>query len=287
VVAKANRKRSYDLIVEEFAPPCSSLGIDAWSNLPTCANVQWLFAAEKAREYRLPGWTLETVERWSVRRYAHITAVSNDLADQIRTINPRADIEVNGLGVAPPDLGAPISPISRSSVFLGRLDIAHKGLDLLLEALAVLPSGFTDLTIVGEGRGRTRIEQQVKRMNIGDQVHLVGDVRGDDKWRLLAGAQLVVMSSRRETFGLSALEAMAVGRPVLAFDIPCLRNVVTSERGVLVEPFKIEAFADAWARLLNEPDECERLGQAGLRFARDQSWDNIAQRQEAFYERCV
>jgi len=287
VVAKASRKRSYDLIVEEFAPPCSSLGIAAWTSLPTCANVQWFFAAEKAREYRLPGWTMETVERWGARRYTHIIALSNDLADQIRTISPRAEIEVNGMGVAPPNLGAPIAPIPRSSVFLGRLDIEHKGLDLLLEALAVLPSGSADLTIAGEGRGRPQIEEQVKRLNLGDQVHLVGDVRGDDKWRLLAGAQLVVMPSRRETFGLSALEAMAVGRPVLAFDIPCLRSVVTSERGELVEPFQIGAFADAWARLLNEPDECERLGQAGSKFALGQSWDDIAQRQGAFYERCV
>jgi glycogen synthase len=287
VVKNASRKRLCDLIVEEFAPPFASLGIAAWSSLPTCANVQWFFTAEKAREYRLPSWTLETVERWGVRRHAHIVAVSNDLADQIRTINRRANIEVIGSGVAPPDLGAPISPIPRSSIFLGRLDIEHKGLDLLLKALAVLPSGATDLTIAGEGRGRREIEEQVRRLNLGDRVRLVGDVRGEDKWRLLAEAQLVVMPSRRETFGLSALEAMAMGRPVLAFDIPCLRNVVTSERGELVEPFRIEAFANAWDRLLNDPDKCERLGQAGLKFARSQTWDDMAQRQGAFYERCV
>jgi glycosyltransferase involved in cell wall biosynthesis len=230
---------------------------------------------------------MQTVERWGTRRYTHIIALSNDLASQLRTVNPRAEIEVNGMGVAPPNLAAPVSPVPRSSVFLGRLDIEHKGLDLLLEALAVLPRGSTELIVIGDGRGRQQMEEQIRRLGLGDCVHLVGDVRGDAKWRMLAEAQLVVMPSRRETFGLSALEALAVGRPVLAFDIPCLRSVVTSERGVLVEPFEIRAFAESWARLLDDPDECDLLGEAGAEFGRNQSWDDVALRQEAFYTRCV
>jgi glycogen synthase len=287
VVARARRERSCDLIVEEYAPPSSTLGVAAWSGMPTCANVQWFFAAAKAREYRLPGWTMEAMQRWGTRRHTHVVALSHDLATQIQAVNPQAEIIVNGMGVAVPDLGPAVSPVPGSSVFLGRLDVDHKGIDLLLEALAIMPADATELTLVGEGRGRRQVEEQIRRLELGDRVHLAGDVRGVSKWRMLAGAQVVVMPSRWETFGLSALEALAVGRPVMAFDIPCLRDVVTNQRGVLVKPFDVREFAESWGRLLNEPDRCNALGASGARFARSQSWDDVAQRQEAFYAHCV
>jgi glycosyltransferase involved in cell wall biosynthesis len=287
VVAKGRAQRSYDLIVEDFAPPFATLGVPAWSGLPTCGNVQWFYAAEKSAEFGLPAWPMETMQRWGTRRYTHLVAMSEGLATQLRSINAAAEILVNGLGVAPPDVGKLARPVPRSSVFVGRLDVEIKGLDLLLDALAILPHGFTELTIVGDGRGRRKVEEQIRRLGLNESVRLLGDVRGDAKWRLLAEAQLIVMPSRGETFGLTALEALSVGRPVLAFDIPNLRSIVTEERGVLVEPFDVSSFAEAWARLLKDPDECDRLGCAGSRYARDQSWDAVAERQEAFYIRCV
>ncbi len=287
VVAKARKHRTFDLIVEEFAPPFSSLGVAAWTHTPTCANVQWYFAAEKAREYRLPGFTMEAIERWGTRRHTHIIALSDDLASQLAEVNPRAEVQVTGMGVAPPNWDTRNSPVQRSTVFLGRLDVQHKGLDLLLESLAILPRGSTDLTIVGEGRGRQQVEDLIRRLDLGDGVRLMGDVRGDRKWKILADAQLVVMPSRRETYGLSALEAFAVGRPVLAFDIPCLRSVVTNERGALVQPFDTREFAERWGQLLDEPEKCDRLGDSGRSFALDHDWDQIARSQEAFYLRCA
>ena len=263
LVNSASKSRSHDLIVEEFAPPFSSLGVAAWTKLPTCANVQWYFAADKAREYRLPGFTMEAIERWGTRRYSHIVALSDDLASQLRAVSPNAKITVNGMGVSCPSFVKPTSVTPLSSLFLGRLDTNHKGIDLLIESLAMLPRGATRLTIAGEGRGRQGVEEQVRRLGLEEVVHFTGEVKGEEKWRLLAEAQVVVMPSRRETYGLTALEALATARPVLAFDIPCLRTVVTSERGVLVEPFDVRAFAESWARLLEDPIECDRLGVAG------------------------
>lgn len=283
VVSRARKADGADLVVEEFAPPASTMGVAAWSGLPTCANVQWFFARDKAREYRLPPWSLGAVERWGTRRYHHVVAVSEDLATQIRGINPHAQVTVNPMGVSVPDLRAPTPVVPRSSLFLGRLDVDHKGLDLLLDALALLPPKATTLTLAGDGRGRDRVEEQIRRLGLGDRVRLVGNVSGDDKWRLVARSQVVVMPSRRETFGLSALEALAVRRPVLAFDIPCLRGVVAAQGGTLVRPFDVPAFAASWASLLDDPARCDRLGSNGSAAARSHTWDDVAACQAAAY----
>ena len=67
---------------------------------------------------------------------------------------------------------------------------------------------------------------------------------------MLASADVVVMPSRYETYGLVAAEALAVATPVVAFTIPCLRNVVDDGRtGVLVDAFDVAAFAEGWRGL--------------------------------------
>lgn len=283
VVATASMRRTADLIVEEFAPPFSSLGVARWTDLPTCANVQWYFAREKAAEYHLPPASLGLVERWATRRHRHFVALTEDLAGQIRSVNPRADVTINGMGVDVPRVEQ--SPQPKTSVFLGRLDVEHKGIDLLLDAFVQLPPAEAGtLVIAGDGRGRDRVQAIIERRRLGDRVRLAGRVQGAEKWDLLASAQVVVMPSRWETFGLVALESFAVGRPVLAFDIPCLRQVVTPDRGRLVRPGDVAGFAQQWRELLDDRLLCNALGSAGRDYAKTMTWDDAAQRQAHIYE---
>lgn len=284
VVRSARRTSRVDLIVEEFAPPVSTIGVAGWSGLPTCANVQWLFAADKAREYGLPPWTMDRIERWGVRHHRSFVVLTGDLRDQILALNSTANVIVNGMGVAVPEPGFQPPVIPRSSLFLGRLDIDHKGLDLMLDALVLMPRDATYLRIAGDGRGRQALEERVRELGLSNSVQFVGRVTGEAKWRLLAESQVVVMPSRRETFGLSALEALACNRPVLSFDIPCLREVVRPEHGVLVTPFNTRAYAAAWLSLLADPANCHHLGANGARFARNHTWDSVAAVQAATYQ---
>jgi glycogen synthase len=108
-------------------------------------------------------------------------------------------------------------------------------------------------------------------------------VSGAEKAGLLAGSRLVVVPSRAETFGIVAVEALAAGTPVVAFNIPCLREVVPAECGRLVPAFDVAGLAATLAGLYPDAEVVSALGRAGRRFAADYDWDVIARRQADVY----
>ena len=110
-----------------------------------------------------------------------------------------------------------------------------------------------------------------------------GHVRPADRFDLLASAELVAMPSRYETYGLVAAEALAVGTPVVAFDIPCLRTIMAGAGGVLVPAFDTGAYAAAKTKT-SRTAICEiRLGQAGQETVRHLRWDDVAEKQRDLF----
>ena len=107
----------------------------------------------------------------------------------------------------------------------------------------------------------------------------VGHIAPADRFELLASATLVAMPSRYETYGLVAAEALAVGTPVVAFDIPCLRSIVAGAGGVLVPAFDTRAYAQALVDTLGDDDLRSRLGSAGRETVGHLRWDDVAEKQ--------
>lgn len=110
-------------------------------------------------------------------------------------------------------------PRDRELIFVGRL-VSDKGIDLLIDALAILArSGIKPrLTIVGGGPDEGALRDQCKRQGLDEQVRFVGVLRGDDLVRMLNQHRCIVVPSRwEEPFGLVALEGAACGcRPIVA-----------------------------------------------------------------------
>lgn len=94
---------------------------------------------------------------------------------------------------------------------------------------------------------------------------------------------LVVVPSRHETFGLVALEALASATPVIAFDIPCLSEVVPPGAGWRVPPFDVDALADRIVESHTDDEQLAAAGRAGRMFAADYDWDVLAGRQADAY----
>ena len=273
-----------DLVVEEFAAPMSSVLTPLWTRRPTLAVVQWMNSWEKSRQYRLPFFLFEML---GVRLHRRFVTVSDDMRDRIRAANPRAGVDVVPNGVAVPDL-APGLRRGRDIVYLGRLEIAQKGLDLLLVAFArVAPRIDGNLVIAGDGPDRRAIEKQAAGLGISHRVRFAGRVGGAAKFELLARARVVVMPSRFETYGIVAVEALSVGTPVVAFDIPCLRAVVPPDCGRLVPPFDSGRLAEAVLDLYDDEPRSARMGVQGKEFVRQFDWDQIAVQQEQIYEDVV
>jgi glycogen synthase len=288
VLAARTRREPPDLLVEEFAPPWSTLGVNRWTRIPTVGSVQGYFATEKARQYHLPHSALEGVQRWGARGHSHLIALSAELAARLRSDAPRAAISIVPMGVAHEEIAAALSPppplAARQIVYLGRLEIAQKGLDLLLRACeGLLEEEDAQLVVAGDGRDAQTLRASVARSPVSARISFRGRVSGAEKWRLLAASQVSVMPSRYETFGLSALEALACGTPVVGFDIESLRDTVGPGTGVLVPAYDVGHMRDALRALLRDPSNCTAMGERGRLHAAGYSWDNVAQAQERVY----
>jgi glycosyltransferase involved in cell wall biosynthesis len=138
----------------------------------------------------------------------------------------------------------------RRVLAIGRL-VPQKGFDLLVQAMAGLPE--LELRIVGEGPQADQLR--------GPQVELRGWV--PDVPALLSQAELVVVPSRWEGFGLVAVEAMASGVPVIASDVPGLREVL-GEAAVRVPPGDVRALREAIAAVAADPVRRLRMQEEGL-----------------------
>nr|WP_246315864.1 glycosyltransferase [Kineococcus aurantiacus] len=171
-------------------------------------------------------------------------------------------------------------------VFLGRLEVEQKGLDLLLPAFAAVADRLPGrLVVAGDGAGRPAVAALAASLGIADRVVFAGRVEGEAKYALLATALLVAMPSRQETFGIVAAESLACGTPVVAFEIPSLREVVVPGTGVLVPAFDVDAYGEALAALAGDPATVEAMGRAGRDHARGYDWDDVARRQDDLYRR--
>jgi glycosyltransferase involved in cell wall biosynthesis len=281
------RATAADLVVEDFFAPVSSVAAPWWSRRPTVGVVQWLNAREKAREYHLP---VHAVERLGVRSHRRLVAVSEGVARRLAATGSRAEVTVIGNGV---DLAALTAggPGGRGDdvVFVGRLEIAQKGLDLLVDAWSRIAADVPGrLVLAGSGPDEAALRARVADRGLSGRVVFPGWVDGAAKTALLRGARLVVVPSRFETFGIVAVEALAAGSPVVAYDIDCLREVVPPGCGSLVPvtgapAADAAALADAVLALYRDPARRRSAAAEGPRWAARWNWDAVAAAQEAVY----
>lgn len=131
---------------------------------------------------------------------------------------------------------------------LSRL-VPGKGVDYVIEAIPFLPDGF-ELVVAGDGRLRDSMEQRVAALGIAGRVRFTGWVSGEAKQRLFDEADVFVLPSLYDSFGMGFLEAMANGLPVVAAEWGAIADVVPAERcGVLVSDPNPQALSKAILRM--------------------------------------
>lgn len=283
----AVRRGTWDLIVEDFGAPFSTIGIPRLTKTPVVGVVQWLFAREKSEQYHLP---FHLVERFGLAQQRTLIAVSDDLSEELRTRAPQAKIVTvaNGLEDAAFVERTRSNDSSKRILYLGRLDTAQKGLDILLNAFARTARDMPhDLFLGGEGPNEAELRDMASRLGIADRVHFTGVIPRSSRFDWLAEGDLLAMPSRYETFGMVAAESLAVGTPVVAFDIPCLRNLVTDKVGRRVAPFDVEEYARTMLELANNDMLRVELSANAPETVRGLRWDAVAERQAAVYRQLI
>jgi glycosyltransferase involved in cell wall biosynthesis len=166
----------------------------------------------------------------------------------------------------------------------------RKGQDVLLRALARLPERAgrpLRVWLAGDGPDEAALRRLAERLGVGPRLRWLG--RRDDVFALMARARAVVLPSRTEGHPLALLEALALGRPVLAAAVGGVPEVVADGRtGLLVAPEDPSALARALGRLRDDAALGPRLGAAAARDARARFDVRRTVREvEAVYRRCL
>jgi glycosyltransferase involved in cell wall biosynthesis len=166
-------------------------------------------------------------------------------------------------------------------VFVGRLDIEQKALDLLIPAVASLGDDARKLGIllVGpEWKGSlVRIEEMIWEYQIEDSFQLYGSAYGDEKFDLVKGANAFIYPSRWEGLPFAVVEAMAVGQLCLVTPASDPAGLLAKNEGGVVFPSTLEGIKDGLRRAITmSPGEREKLLESSARIVRENmTWDVI------------
>lgn len=162
--------------------------------------------------------------------------------------------------------------------------IPRNGLDTLIQSLSYLPTSIKfHLTIAGSGPEQAKLQNLVKSLNLHSNVSLNGRLSNASVAKLLSTAHLMIRPSRWEGFGVSFIEAMAVGVPVIATPVGGITDFISNRQtGLLVPPDKPKALAQAILELAKHPDLAHKLSQnAHKLIAQQYTWDTIASQVES------
>ncbi|MGQ9699024.1 MAG: glycosyltransferase family 4 protein [Armatimonadota bacterium] len=166
-----------------------------------------------------------------------------------------------------------------------------KGQDVLIEASANVAHRVTTLMVrfLGDGPLLEPCRERARALGIGNVCDFAGRVLHDDVLRDMARAEVTVVPSRDEAFGLVALESMAVGTPVVASRVGGLAEIVRDGiDGFLVPPGDPEALADRLVLLLSNRGLRERMGRnARERFLEDFEQTRMVRKQADWFEQVV
>lgn len=217
---------------------------------------------------------------------AAVTGVSSIVTNDLEQ-----NFAATGVTVVPNGVRAALSQISdelsdsegtkQGAVAVGRL-VHVKGFDLLLQALPI--STKTSLRIIGDGPERAKLAQLAERLGVSNRVEFLGQHSPEEVQRIMREASVVVVPSRREAFGIVALEAWVSGTPLIATSLTGPAGFVTDGvDGVLVDPQDAAALAGAIDGVLNDPARARELAAHGREAVRDYTWERVADRYATIY----
>ena len=160
-------------------------------------------------------------------------------------------------------------------IYFGRVK-RYKRLDHLLRAFKIVKEVVpeVDLIIAGKGDNYKELITQSKKLGISDSVKFLREVSEEDKIKLLQTAWVFVTTSEKEGWGITVIESNACGTPVIAYNVPGLRDSIKhGYNGLLVEDGNNKALAEAIINALNDKELRKELSRNAIEWAKKFSWD--------------
>lgn len=267
-IAALKRELAPDVIHLNGVTPIAFFCVNSGGERRVPLLVRLNQAAQRMQPGPIAGSLLENV----LHRATWVTSVSRTLLDDARqlvpTITPHSSVIYNGVD-APADLPA-AAPLDPAHILcLGRL-VDDKGFDLALPAFAALRERRrARLIIAGDGPQRAALQVQAEALGLGASVEFTGWVAPEAVPQLMSRAALVAVPSRREGLPSVAMQAAAMGRPVVATRVGGLPELVLDGHTGLLVDLDVTSLSGAFDRLLAQPDTARQMGQAAWRRMRE------------------
>ena len=272
----------YDIVIDDInkIPFYTPLYI----RKPILALAHHLFAGTIFMETVLPlalyVYLSETLIPAIYRRTPFVVVSQSTKADLVGRGIPEKNIEVvynavDHTAYRPSEAPKPEEPLIG---YVGRIK-RYKRIDHLLHALRLVVERVPEarLIVAGTGDNLSALMELAERLGIAQRVEFLGHVSEEDKIRMLQRVQVVVNPSSKEGWGVTVIESNACGTPVIASDVPGLRDaVVDGKTGFLVTYGDVEAFAERMVEVIKNEPLRRKLSREAVGWAKRFNWDDSA-----------
>ncbi|URA09854.1 glycosyltransferase family 4 protein [Thermospira aquatica] len=278
------KQKSYDLVIDDISKiPLAT----PWyiKEVPVVALMHHIHGKSL---YTILPWYLATyvflMERFFLRAYVRtpLLAVSPSTTRELQKLYPYQKLSVvyNGVSLAPISFETKIAEREKVPlvVYLGRLK-SYKRVDHFLRMAHRIHASHPQVkfVIAGQGEEREKLEKLSKDLGLEGCVEFYGFIDEEAKQALLRRAWVMVLPSEKEGWGIVVIEANALGTPVVAYEIPGLKDSIQhGNTGLLVENGSIEALVKAVEKLLEESSLWEEFSKKALEWAARFHWDEMA-----------
>jgi N-acetyl-alpha-D-glucosaminyl L-malate synthase BshA len=242
--------------------------------------------------------SFHAITKFSIERSDHLTAVSAYLREEtyrafgcmgcdVEVIHNFVDPDVYDRARYAPTLRQQVANGNAVLMHLSNFRTVKRVRDIVRIFARVRQSVPSVLVMVGDGPDRVHAEEEARTLGLEHEIHFLGKI--DVVAPLLANADCFLLPSESESFGLSALEALACGVPVVASDVGGLPEVVRDGiTGALRQPGDVEGMAAAAVEILTDHDRWTAMSTAAAADARARfALADVVAQYEALYDRAI
>jgi glycosyltransferase involved in cell wall biosynthesis len=253
-----------------------------WAGIPTFMLIFQLAREVWWYESRFPinavGFAVEPLYLQGYR-HTPVFTISRSTEGDLRGLGFKSPITIVPIGIEKVDGSSQPKADTPTFLYVGRL-APSKRIGHMVQALAHFrkATGTGTLRLVGSGSEQYQqsLAQLALRLNVADSVVFLGQVSSQEKYRLMAEAHVLLMTSVREGWGLVVTEASACGTPAIVYDVPGLRDSVRNEQTGLVVLPRPEHLTRAMIRLTADTLLYSRLAEEARRWSKTFSFDEAA-----------
>ncbi len=281
------RKEHFDLIHAHWIIPQGLIAVIA--RFLTQRNVPLTCTSHGGDLFALSGKFFHRLKHWIIEKSKGLTVVSSAMKESVESMGVApGKIQVISMGVDLKNLFIPNPQTIRSRrelLFVGRL-VEKKGLRILLDAIPLILIKYPDVRLIVAGAGpiEPELRQQCRNLNISDNIDFMGMVPQPQLPYLYQRATMAIFpfvvdkNGDQEGLGLVVVEAMGCQCPVIASELPAIKDTVNHEKtGLFVPPGDVKKLADAIIRVIQYPDMQLKITTNARQMVTEKfDWDVIA-----------